>query len=321
MKNSTNKISLLAVTSCAAFALVAFAANSILCRLALVDGAIDAASFTTIRLVSGALVLGLLLKLPPFNKPVKSKGSWFSATILFFYAAAFSFAYNTLSTGTGALILFGAVQLTMLIAALLCGERFRCGESLGVLAAFAGLVYLVLPGVTAPSLSGSLLMTGAGIAWGIYSLKGRGSAAPLADTTGNFTRSLPFVAALSFFFLREIHVTFTGALLAVLSGGLASGLGYAVWYAALQGMTSIRASIVQLAVPVLAALGGVLFLSEVITLRLIVATLAILGGVGLAVAGRGSDPLFGAAPPEGSSTEEDPPTTGTHFWPKKPPQT
>ena len=292
MQNSTNKISLLAVTSWAAFALVAFAANSILCRLALADGAIDAASFTAIRLVSGALVLGLLLKLPPFNKPIKSKGSWFSATILFFYAAAFSFAYNTLSTGTGALILFGAVQLTMLISALLCGERFRCGESLGVLAAFAGLVYLVFPGITAPSLSGSLLMTGAGIAWGIYSLQGRGSAAPLADTTGNFTRSLPLVAALSFFFLREIHVTFTGALLAILSGGLASGVGYVAWYAALQGMTSIRASIIQLSVPVLAALGGVLFLSEIITLRLVVATVAILGGVGLALAGHGNDPRY-----------------------------
>nr|WP_232426519.1 DMT family transporter [Desulfuromonas soudanensis] len=280
------------IASSAAFALAAFAANSILCRLALTDGSIDAASFTAIRLVSGALVLTLLLKSPPFNKPAKSRGSWFSAAVLFIYAAAFSFAYNTLGTGTGALILFGAVQLTMLIAALLCGERFRGGESLGFLAALAGLVYLVFPGITAPSLTGSLLMTGAGIAWGIYSLQGRGSAAPLADTAGNFTRSLPFVAALSFFFLREIHVTFTGALLAVLSGGLASGMGYALWYAALQGMTSIRASIVQLSVPVLAALGGVLFLSEVITLRLIVATVAILGGVGLALAGRGSDPRY-----------------------------
>ncbi len=269
-------------TTCA---LIAFAGNSVLCRLALRDGNIDPASFTCVRLISGAVVLFLAVKLSPKKTIATSRGSWVSAAVLFCYAATFSFAYVTLATGTGALILFGAVQMTMIIAALLSGERLNRSEWVGVLLAFGGLVYLVSPGVTAPSLTGSLLMAVAGISWGIYSLWGRSSVSPLAETAINFAFSLPFVALLSFFFLRHSHLSLKGILLAVWSGGLASGVGYAVWYAAVKGMTATKASIVQLAVPVLAAIGGAIFLTEEISTRLIISTVIILGGIGMAMAG------------------------------------
>lgn len=269
-------------------ALVAFAGNSVLCRLALGGGTIDAAGFTSIRLLSGALILALVVKATPSKAAVMSPGSWLSAALLFVYAAAFSFAYLSLSTGTGALILFGAVQLTMLVAALLFGERPKRSEWGGAALAFGGLVYLVFPGVTAPSLTGSLLMAGAGISWGIYSLRGRNAGNPLAATSVNFSLSLPFVVILSLLFFSHSRFSITGVLLASLSGGLTSGLGYVVWYAALRGMTATRASIVQLAVPVLAALGGVIFLAEEISFRLLISAAIIFGGVGLAVAGHKS---------------------------------
>ena len=282
--NGHQPLSTFKVAGCTIFSLVAFAGNSILCRLALGEQAIDAASFTSIRLLSGALVLSLILKLSRSKRSVRPCGSWTSAAALFLYATAFSFAYLSLNTGTGALILFGAVQLTMITAALSSGERLQSSETIGVSLAFAGLIYLVSPGVTAPSLTGALLMAVSGISWGVYSLRGRDTEYPLAETTENFVRTLPFVAALSLFCLQNGHFSLRGILLAVVSGGFASGIVYVIWYAALAGMTATKASIVQLAVPVLASLGGVIFLSEEITVRLIIATITILGGVGLAAA-------------------------------------
>ena len=214
-----------------------------------------------------------------------SRASWRAALMLFVYAIAFSFAYISLNTGTGALILFGAVQLTMIVAGLMSGERPRPTEWLGLTVALAGLVYLVFPGLTAPSPLGSVLMAIAGIAWGFYSLLGRGSTNPLADTTNNFVRTLPFAAVLSLVMLSDLSASGKGVLLAVLSGALASGIGYVIWYAALRGLTATRAATVQLAVPVIAAVGGVILLSEDISIRLLVSTILILGGIGLAVSG------------------------------------
>ncbi len=269
-----------------AAALVAFAANSVLTRVALGQGTIDAASFSTIRLVSGAATLSLILALSGRRGGADTHGSWLSAAMLFLYAIAFSFAYLSLSTGTGALILFGTVQATMILSALWSGERPSLPEWAGLIIALTGLVYLVFPGLTAPSPTGSALMAVAGLSWGVYSLRGRGTADPLADTTFNFVRSVPLVVAVSLLTLRGLELSSKGAWLACLSGSLASGVGYVVWYAALRGMTRAQAATVQLSVPVLAAGGGVVFLSEVISARLLLSTVLILGGVGLALAGR-----------------------------------
>jgi drug/metabolite transporter (DMT)-like permease len=285
-------------------ALIAFAANSVLCRLALGRAAIDAASFSTVRLVSGAIVLLLLTLLfnrrraadrsdtgaadrpgaPDAHASAKHRGNWTSASMLFLYAVGFSFAYVSLSTGTGALILFGAVQTTMILAALRSGERPDALEWIGLILALAGLVYLVFPGLSAPSPTGSALMAIAGIAWGIYSLRGRGSVDPLGGTTGNFVRAVPMVIVVSLVMLGRLHISFGGASLAILSGGIASGVGYVIWYAALRGMTATRAATVQLSVPVIAAGGGIVFMSEDVSLRLVMAGVLILGGVGMAVA-------------------------------------
>ena len=267
---------------------MAFAANSVLCRLALGNATIDAASFTTVRLASGALMLSLVAvsfgkKVPPLRsyKPLP-------ALLLFLYAAAFSYAYTNLSTGTGALILFGSVQATMLSAALRSGERPHASEWAGLLLALGGLVYLVFPGLeSAPPLRSSTCMAVAGVSWGLYSLRGRGSADPLGDTNANFVLALPLAFALNLLTLRgDAHTSPAGIMLAVLSGALASGLGYVVWYTALRGLTAMRAATVQLAVPVLAAACGVLFMSERVTLRLLLAALLILGGIALALLGR-----------------------------------
>jgi len=263
-------------------ALTAFAANSILCRAALGGGAIDAASFSTVRLLSGAVTLALLVQLGGR----RLAGSWWSAGYLFLYAVPFSFAYQSLATGTGALILFGAVQATMLIAAVLAGERPGVLQWVGLATALGGLVYLVLPGVSAPEPIGSALMAVAGVGWGVYSLRGRGASDPLAETAGNFVRTLPMVAVVSAAALSDVHITAPGAVLAVSSGAVASGVGYAIWYAALGGLTATIAATVQLSVPVLAAIGGVLFMAEAITARLLLASLLILGGVALALLGR-----------------------------------
>ena len=267
-------------------AMVAFASNSLLNRLALGQKSIDAVSYTTIRLIAGALALSLISLLQRNNPGSKVRRSWVSAAMLFLYAIAFSLAYLSLSAGTGALILFGSVQVTMILVALRSGERPQLLEWLGVLLALGGLVYLVLPGLRAPSPLGSALMMLAGIAWGVYSLRGRGSGSPLADTGGNFLRALPFILLLRVVTLADVHLTQSGILLAVLSGAIASGVVYVIWYAALAGLTATRAAIVQLSVPVLAAWGGVAFLGEDISLRLVLAAALILGGITLAIAGR-----------------------------------
>jgi drug/metabolite transporter (DMT)-like permease len=263
-------------------ALTAFAANSLLCRAALGRAAIDAASFSTIRLASGAATLALIT-LSTRRGSSGMAGSWGSAALLFLYAVPFSFAYVNLGAGMGALILFGAVQATMLVAALSSGERPHVVQWLGLILAVGGLVYLVMPGLAAPSPTGSALMALAGAAWGVYSLRGRGASDPLAETAGNFARSVPLAIAVSIAAAPHAVIGARGARLAVASGALASGLGYVAWYAALSGLSATRAASVQLAVPVLAAVGGVLFLKERITLRLIVATILIFGGVALAL--------------------------------------
>lgn len=268
------------------FALVCFSFNSILCRIALKADESDAAGFTAIRLISGAVTLFLIFSL--FNKKdaPEGKGNWVSAFFLFAYAICFSFAYLGLTAATGALILFGSVQLTMIGAALVKGERPHLPEWLGLIFAFSGLVYLVFPGLSAPPVLSSALMILAGIAWGFYTLRGRGSTNPLAETAGNFLRSVPMAIAAGLPFLAQIHISPKGILFAVLSGAVASGLGYSVWYAALKFHTATRAAILQLAVPALAALGGVIFLAEAISARLILASGLILGGIGLAIWGK-----------------------------------
>lgn len=270
---------------CAALALVAFAANSILCRRALGDGSIDPATFSSIRLACGAVALVLFSSLRR-GRPFGTGGSWTSAALLFLYAVPFSFAYLSLGAGTGALVLFGSVQATMIVAAIRSGERPHPLQWLGLALALGGLAYLVSPGLRAPSAAGSSLMAVAGISWGIYSLRGRRTIDPLLDTAGNFARAVAPALLVSLVFLRQARVTPQGAILAMASGILASGGGYVLWYAALTGLTATRAAFVQLPVPVLTAVAGVLFLSESVSLRLALASVLILGGVALALLGR-----------------------------------
>jgi drug/metabolite transporter (DMT)-like permease len=265
-------------------AMTAFAGNSLLCRLALKQTAIDAATFTLVRIVSGALALGIIVSLR--TESLRKAGSWLSASMLFVYAAAFSFAYLTLPAGTGALLLFGAVQATMISWALRSGERLAWRQRLGLALALAGLVALVFPGLSAPPLGGSILMLIAGVAWGIYSLRGKDAGDPVRATAGNFARAVPLAAILSLASLPWIRLDRAGIVYAILSGALASGVGYAIWYTALPGLKGASAASVQLMVPVLAALGGILFLGEAITARLVLASLAVLGGIGLVVFNR-----------------------------------
>lgn len=268
-----------------AVALVAFAANSILCRMALLGGRIDPASFTAIRLASGAVALWLVLAWRSRGVP-RVAGHWRSAAALLAYAVGFSLAYVSLDVGTGALILFGAVQLTMIASGLRAGERPRATEWFGLVMAFAGLVVLVRPGLAAPAPFGAALMAAAGVAWGVYSLRGRGSSAPIRDTAGNFLILIPAAAVLILVPGLDRSWTMRGVLLATASGALASGAGYAVWYAALPALTATRAALVQLLVPVIAAAGGVALLGEHIPLRLPAAAALVLGGVALAVTTR-----------------------------------
>lgn len=265
------------------FALTAFAFNSILCRMALGAGEADAAGFTAVRLLAGALVLAVVLLLSGKTQNPAKNGNWPSAFFLFAYAIAFSFAYFGLTAATGALILFGCVQITMIAAAVLRGERPAAGEWCGVLVAFAGLVYLVLPGLSAPPLTSALLMAAAGVAWGFYTLRGKGSTDPLADTAGNFIRSVPMIALAALPFISQLGLSLRGFVLAVLSGAVASGIGYWAWYAALRYHTATRASVLQLAVPAITALGGIVFLAEPAGLRLLAAGALILGGIGLTI--------------------------------------
>jgi drug/metabolite transporter (DMT)-like permease len=269
------------------FALVAFAFNSILCRLALRGGEADAAGFTAVRLVSGALALIAIRYFFGKRSNVSKPGNWVSAFFLFAYAACFSFAYLGLTAGTGALVLFGAVQVTMLVSAIFKGERPTALEWAGLLVAVGGLVYLVFPGLASPPAVSSALMAMAGASWGVYTLRGRSSVDPLADTTQNFLRSAPMIGAAVLPFLPQLHLSGRGILLAVLSGALASGVGYTVWYTALKFLTSTRAAILQLAVPVITAFGGILLLNESATTRLAIAAVLILGGIALSILGKG----------------------------------
>jgi len=262
-------------------AMIAFASNSLLCRAALKETNIDAASFTFVRIFSGAAALWLILTMRRTTS--QSSGNWISALALFAYAASFSFAYNTLSAGTGALLLFGAVQATMILWGFRKGERLDPIQIAGLVVAVAGLVLLVLPGLSAPPLIGSILMLSAGVAWGVYSLRGKTAGDPIAATSGNFLRAVPFAALVSIVMIRQARLDSLGVVYAFISGAITSGLGYVIWYAALGGLKAASAATVQLSVPVLAATGGILLLGETITLRYAIASVAVLGGIFLVV--------------------------------------
>ena len=272
-----------------AFTLVAFAANSLLCRMALGGSLIDPVSFTTLRVVSGAIILVPLSRLAAEQPPALEKqgqekpGSWASGLALFVYAIAFSLAYVSLDAGMGALILFGCVQATMIGAGLKSGERPHPLQWLGLITAFGGLFYLVSPGIAAPDPLGAFLMSISGIAWGVYSVRGKEVSAPVHSTAGNFARAAPMTVIASVMAFSLARAEAQGVILALVSGTLTSGLGYVLWYKALRGLTTTRASIVQLLVPVLAAFGGVVFLAEQVSARLAIASALILGGVALAV--------------------------------------
>jgi drug/metabolite transporter (DMT)-like permease len=293
--------------------MIAFAGNSLLCRAALKETSIDAASFTFVRIFSGAAALLLIMMMrqrsttegsklrtevpSPQSSPggrggpfslrekagMRAVDNWISACALFVYAAAFSFAYKTLSAGTGALLLFGAVQATMILWGFRKGERLDPIQIAGLLVAVAGLVLLVLPGLSAPPLIGSILMLGAGVAWGVYSLRGKTAGDAIAATSGNFLRAVPFAALVSIVMIRHARLDSLGVVYAFISGAITSGLGYVIWYAALGGLKAASAATVQLSVPVLAATGGILLLGEPITLRYTIASVAVLGGIFLVV--------------------------------------
>ena len=266
--------------------MIAFASNSLLCRAALKQTSIDAASFTFVRVFSGAVVLWLVVNLRRMIRTTRSVGvggNWISALALFLYAAGFSFAYVAVAAGTGALLLFGAVQATMILWGLHEGERLRAIQILGLILAMTGLVVLLFPGLSAPPLFGSILMLGAGVAWGVYSLRGKREKNPVTATTGNFVRAVPFAAAGSIIFLRWLDLDITGVIYAIISGAVTSGLGYVIWYSVLPRLQAARAATVQLSVPVFAAAGGILLLGEPLTLRYLLASVAVLGGIALVV--------------------------------------
>ena len=259
--------------------MIAFAGNSLLCRSALSGTGIDAASFTGIRLASGAVILYLLIMLR--QRSLSVDGNWSSALALFGYAASFSFAYISLPAGTGALLLFGAVQATMIGYGLYRGERINPRQGAGMALALLGLVVLLLPGTQAPSILGAALMLGAGVFWGIYTLRGRGANDPTRETAGNFLRTLPLAAAISLLLFDRASPDPAGIAYAIASGALASGLGYALWYAALPRLSANTAATVQLSAPALAAIGGVVLLNEPLSIRLTLGSIAILGGIAI----------------------------------------
>ena len=283
-----------------ALAMIAFASNSLLCRAALRDTQIEAATFTYVRILSGALALWLVIAArsylsshvtnasPARTHSSLSFGDWPSALALFAYAAAFSFAYNSLAAGTGALLLFGAVQATMILWAFRKGERLDWIQAVGLLIALTGLVVLVFPGISAPPLDGSILMLSAGVAWGVYSLRGRSTTGAIAATTGNFLRAVLFAAIILVAFSKASHLDLLGVTYATISGAITSGLGYVIWYAALPNLKAASAATVQLSVPVITATGGILLLNEPITFRYIMASIAVLGGIFLVIIERRS---------------------------------
>jgi len=262
-------------------AMIAFASNSLLCRLALKQPAIDPATFTFVRIFSGAIALWLVMRMRGIS--LDKSGNWPSALALFVYAAAFSFAYVGLPAGTGALLLFGAVQVTMILWGFHKGERLDLIQVFGLVIALAGFVLLVFPSLSAPPLIGSMLMVSAGVAWGIYSVRGKVAGDAIAVTTGNFVRAVLFVAAGSLALISHAHIDVAGIGYAIISGAITSGLGYVIWYSALSGLRTTSAATVQLSVPVLAAAGGILLLGEPITLRYVFASVAVLGGIALVI--------------------------------------
>lgn len=271
-------------------AMLAFAGNSLLCRIALKHTSIDPASFTALRLLSGAGMLWCVVRLKSGKGSPAGPGggNWLSACALFVYAAGFSFAYVGMSAATGALLLFGAVQATMIGYGLWRGERLSSLQLAGFALALAGLVALMLPGLAAPSLPGSLSMMSAGAAWGIYSLRGKrqqnqGAGDPTRVTAGNFLRTVPMALLLSLLMVKHLSLDWAGVGLAILSGALASGLGYAIWYQALPALKATHAATVQLSVPVIAALGGVVFIGEAVSWPMVLASVAILGGIALVI--------------------------------------
>jgi drug/metabolite transporter (DMT)-like permease len=259
--------------------MIAFAANSLFCRFALKHTGIDAASFTSIRLISGAVMLWAIISIR--GGSLSGQGNWLSAFALFAYAAGFSFAYINLSAGTGALLLFGSVQATMIGYGLWMGERLVKLQIMGLFLAFIGVIGLLLPGISAPPLPSAMLMLAAGIAWGVYSLRGKGEGDPTLITAGNFFRAMSIAVVMSIFMMKGVSIDIAGVGFAVLSGALASGLGYAIWYSVLPILKASNAAIVQLSVPVIAAVAGIVFLAEPITLQFGLASLAILGGIAL----------------------------------------
>ena len=266
--------------------MIAFAGNSLLCRAALKQTSIDAASFTFVRIFSGAVALWLIMnvrRITGAGSDLRLGGNWISALALFLYAVAFSFAYVDVAAGTGALLLFGAVQATMILWGLHKGEQLRAVQIVGLIVAVMGLVVLLFPGLSAPPLFGSILMLGAGVAWGIYSLRGKREKNPATVTAGNFARAVPFAAGVSIMFLPRLHLDLAGVTYAIISGAITSGLGYVIWYSALPSLKAASAATVQLSVPVLAAAGGILLLGEALTLRYLLASVAVLGGIALVI--------------------------------------
>ena len=253
--------------------------------MALGGGSIDAASFSTIRVLAGACCL-VLITMFARRGASRAQGSWTSAAVLFLYAIPFSYAYGLLTAGTGALILFGAVQVAMMVGALVEGERPHVRQWLGLVLAIGGLVYLLRPGLAAPSPAGAGLMAMAGVAWALSSIRGRGATDPVAQNAGNFARAIPMTLAVSLAALRFRHIEVNGAILAVVSGAVTSGLGYAVWYAALRNLTATRAALVQLLVPVITVTGATIFLREPLSLRLVLSAVVVIGGTAMALAAR-----------------------------------
>lgn len=261
--------------------LLAFAANSLITRFALEETSIDAASFIMLRVVSGALFLWLFLSIKKHHQSYKA-GSWLAAFALFIYAVSFTYGYGLIAAGTGALLLFGAVQITMTIAGYRAGERLNTTQLIGFVLALCGLVILMLPGLAAPSFIGALLMCISGVAWGIYTLQGRGASNPAITTAGNFIKAAPMAIilwlAVNFSTTSAINLANSGIIYALLSGIVTSGIGYIIWYSVLPELKATQAAIVQLSVPLIVTLAGALLLNEAITLRIIIAAVAILTG-------------------------------------------
>lgn len=275
-----------------ALALIAFAGNSVICRIALGENAIDAASFTSIRLLAGIVMLIIIVKLMKINRTKSASTGWKAPMYLFIYALTFSYAYISLDTGIGALILFGAVQITMILKGVISGTKLHYFEWAGITCAFSGFVYLLSPSLTSPTLLGFILMAMSGIAWGFYTLEGKKAGNPIANTANNFIRTLPMIIILVLFTIQQAELSQHGIFLAILSGALTSAIGYALWYIALEALSSIQAGVLQLLVPVIAAMGGVVFSQEYISMHLFISSIIILSGILIVILGKYSAMIF-----------------------------